>query len=229
MTQNHEKDKGNGLTPEEVKQFYDKFGKKQDYQFYENAAIRELVHHSDFANAFSVFEFGCGTGRLAAELFINEFNDQCKYYGVDVSNTMVSLSRKRLDQWSGRVKIDLIGENIELNVGDGTYDRFITTYVLDLLSEEDIRKVLFQAHRILKSDGLLCLASLTWGQSGFCKLVSRAWYRIFKLRPKWVGGCRPINAASFLDNKDWKILHHNVISSLGISSEIIVAKPKKLL
>ena len=46
---------------------------------------------------------------------------------------------------------------------DGAFDRFIRTYVLDLLPDVEIRAVLDEAHRVLKPDGLIGLASLTKG------------------------------------------------------------------
>ena len=54
------------LSHEEAQRFYDRFGAKQDWQrFYEDRAISELVAHGALADAQSVVEFGCGTGRIA--------------------------------------------------------------------------------------------------------------------------------------------------------------------
>ena len=56
------------LSIPEARRFYDRFGAKQDKQvWYEAAALDDLVLHSDLANARSIFELGCGTGRLALE------------------------------------------------------------------------------------------------------------------------------------------------------------------
>ena len=57
------------LTLQQTREFYNQFGAKQDSQsFYERPAIDELIAHSNFSEAHSVFEFGCGTGRFADEL-----------------------------------------------------------------------------------------------------------------------------------------------------------------
>lgn len=53
----------------DAKRFYDRFGAKQDLQFYEHAALDNLIANSNFEHASSVFEIGCGTGRLAKNLF----------------------------------------------------------------------------------------------------------------------------------------------------------------
>ncbi|MFT4570936.1 MAG: hypothetical protein ACI8TX_001833 [Hyphomicrobiaceae bacterium] len=61
------------LTSSEAKSFYYLFGAKQDDQdFYEAAAVEDLLAHGDFAHARSVFELGCGTGRLAQTLLTQQ-------------------------------------------------------------------------------------------------------------------------------------------------------------
>jgi cyclopropane fatty-acyl-phospholipid synthase-like methyltransferase len=49
--------------------FYDRLGSGLDTQgFYESRALRELAAHLNLETAQAVLEFGCGTGRFAAEL-----------------------------------------------------------------------------------------------------------------------------------------------------------------
>src|SRR6266478_1823744 len=93
------------LTTAEAKVFYDRFGAKQDTQaFYEDRALDALILHADFQHAQSVFEFGCGTGRLAARLFTTTLREDCRYVGADISETMVALARKRSRRWANRVE-----------------------------------------------------------------------------------------------------------------------------
>jgi hypothetical protein len=55
------------LSPDEARKVYDRIGRAQDTQaFYEDRATAELIPHLELADAQSVFEFGCGTGRFAA-------------------------------------------------------------------------------------------------------------------------------------------------------------------
>ena len=50
--------------------FYDRLGSRQDWQgFFGNPAIHEMIAHAAFDSTHSVFEFGCGTGALAANCF----------------------------------------------------------------------------------------------------------------------------------------------------------------
>ncbi len=57
------------LTRDEARAFYDRFGRKQDWQsIYEGRALRDLIRGGAFERARSVLEIGCGTGSFAAEL-----------------------------------------------------------------------------------------------------------------------------------------------------------------
>jgi len=217
-------DRWRGLTPSEARDFYDRIGEKQDRQgWYEDAAVRDLLVHCEFHTATSVFEFGCGTGRLAEELLTSHLPEECCYRAVDISMSMVQLARERLSRWSDRAEIELASPTIRIDARDARYDRFVSLYVLDLLSDSDIRALLVEARRVVSSGGRLCLVSLTWGQTMLSKAVSWGWARIFDWRPRLVGGCRPLALLSYLDPRDWKADYHNTVSSFGISSEVLVA------
>ncbi len=212
------------LTHAETKAFYDRFGARQDSQaFYEDRATDELIAHGAFAEARAVFEFGCGTGRFAARLLAEHLPPEATYHGVDISDTMVELARARLAPWRERAAIALAEGSMRLTASEGTFDRFVSNYVCDLLSEDDIRGLIAEAHRVLTPDGRLCLTGLTFGQTPFSRIVTAAWRAGFALNPKWLGGCRPIRLLAYLDPKDWEIRHHAVVERFGIACEAVVA------
>ena len=63
------------LSPEQAKIFYDRLGKKLDWQgFYEDCAVADLTEHLALAQANSVIEFGCGTGRFAESLLTHHLS-----------------------------------------------------------------------------------------------------------------------------------------------------------
>jgi ubiquinone/menaquinone biosynthesis C-methylase UbiE len=211
-----------GLSNSEVENFYNAFGAKQDKQnYYEDIALADILKHARLEDAKSVVEFGCGTGRFAEEILRLS---KATYWGCDVSSTMIDLSRKRLSQFGERVTLWKSSGEISLPLENNSADRFVSNYVLDILSAEEIISVLYEAHRVLKPDGLLCLTGLTHGEGLFSKLWTAFWSLRFALNPKWVGGCRPVALNEFLDG--WNIVHHNVVVARGISSEVIVAGKK---
>ncbi len=213
-----------GFSPDEAKKFYDRFGSKQDLQgFYENPAIEDLIAHADFEHARAVFEFGFGTGRLAQRLLTHHLPRAARYVGVDISTTMARLAEKRLHPWRERVVIKAADGAKGLDLPDESFDRFVSTYVLDLLSYDDIRRIIVDACRILKPGGRLCLASLTRGTAAWGRIVSKAWECVYRRKPQLVGGCRPVELLDYLGLELWRIEYRNSVSSFGITSEIVVA------
>jgi ubiquinone/menaquinone biosynthesis C-methylase UbiE len=212
------------LSHEEARTFYDWFGKRQDSQgFYEDAALADLVANADFGKARSVFEFGCGTGRFAECLLSDWLPSDCRYQAVDISAAMVRLAQTRLARWGSRAHVTQTSGAMDVPAPNASVDRFVACYVFDLLSDEDIRWILAEAHRVLVPGGLLCLVGLTRGTSLMARLVGALWRALFWLQPKLVGGCRALVATDYLNDRDWLVRHDNVVTRIGISSGVLVA------
>jgi len=215
------------LSYEEARTFYDRFGSKQDGQrFYEDRAIADLIAHASFEKAGSVLEFGCGTGQLAETLLARHLPPSSRYLALDISTTMVSLARKRLTHFGDRVDVRRTSGEMQLPANSGTCDRFLSTYVLDLLSDDDIRLLIKEAHRVLSSGGFLAISSLTHGSKFVPRLIENAWVLFYSIRPRWVGGCRPISLLSYIDDSEWRIFHRAEIVQCGVTSEIVIAERK---
>ena len=215
------------LSTSEAKRFYDRFGAKQDKQaWYEAPALHDLVSHADLAGARSVFELGCGTGRLAAEILARDLPSSATYRGVDLSETMVGLASERLSRFSDRARVTITAGEPAVPLPSGSIDRFLSTYVLDLLPPDRIKEVLSEAHRALAADGLLCLAGITPGNTALSRVVMALWRLVYSIRPAIVGGCRPIRLAEAVKSPEWTVRHHRVVVTKGIASEVLVARPE---
>ncbi|MFQ5546793.1 MAG: class I SAM-dependent methyltransferase [Woeseia sp.] len=213
------------LSHEEARRTYDRIGSLQDSQcFYEDRATTLVLLHGNFNTAESVFEFGCGTGRFALRLFEEHLSDTARYCGVDVSPTMVQLAQTRLASHSARAEVILTEGEPQIDAPSGYYDRFVSNYVFDLLSHEDIVAVLREAHRILRPDGLLCLSGLTSGFGFTSRVVAGVVGWIQSHRPSLVGGCRPVDLVPFLAETDWQVQHHSKVVAFGVPSEVVVAR-----
>lgn len=92
------------LSREEIRRFYDRFGSRQDLQrFYETPALEDdLIDHCPWEDARSVLEFGCGTGALAERLLAGHLPGNTRYVGVDISETMCQIARRRLEPFGSR-------------------------------------------------------------------------------------------------------------------------------
>jgi ubiquinone/menaquinone biosynthesis C-methylase UbiE len=213
------------LSHREARSAYDRIGSLQDTQaFYEDRATDVLLRHADFGSAKSVFEFGCGTGRFAERLLRDFLPPDARYRGVDVSPKMISFARARLESHPQRAQVSLTEGDPPVAEPSQSCDRFLSNYVFDLLSEEDIRDVLREAHRMLRPGGLLCLSGLSTGVGPVSRSVARAWNWIQVHRPSLVGGCRPIDLLPFLPESAWHLRHHEKRVAFGITSEALVAE-----
>jgi len=215
------------LTRQQARDFYDRFGRRQDRQsYYENAALDKLLELGDFGSAEAVVEFGCGTGRFAETLLEDHLPGNATYIGFDLSETMVQLTRKRLVAAGTRASVVRTDGRPRVPLPPTSCDRFVSTYVLDLLSNQDISRTLDQAWKVLRPSGLLCLTGLTYGTTFLSRLVVASWLAIHSLRPSLVGGCRPISLTDFLGPASWKVLYSTTVVSWGVPSEILVARPR---
>ncbi len=212
------------LTPSEVRAFYDRLGPWQDYPaFYDRPAIEALVREGSFATARRVFELGCGTGRLADRLLEEVLPRDARYVAVDLSPKMVAMAALRLRRLGSRAEVRLSDGATRVAAGAAAFDRFLATYVLDLLPEPEIDAVLAEAHRTLQPGGRLCAVALTCGEGAAARLLSQLWRRVHALHPLLVGGCRPIRVAARLAPAAWEVRHDAIVSSFGIASEVLIA------
>lgn len=216
-------DKGQVLSPSAVRAYYDRFGKKQDSQgFYEDPALDELIAHASFQDARSVFEFGCGTGKFAARLLEDYLSPSASYLGCDISQVMIGIAKHRIETYGERAQVALSDGVVQFPLPDHSVDHVVSNYVLDLLSETDIRRFFSEAHRTLMPGGKVCLSSLTNGVNLQSRIISSLWMSVFRLKPAIVGGCRPIRPDSFADPQEWRVVHKRVVTPFGVPSEVLI-------
>ncbi|MCB0940589.1 MAG: class I SAM-dependent methyltransferase [Mycobacterium sp.] len=211
------------LSAAQARAVYDRIGRVQDWQFYEDRAIARLVADCVPQNAHVIFEFGCGTGRLAANM-LRLLPPTARYLGVDVSPVMVGLATDRLAPWGDRAQVRLVDGSMPLPAASNSADRIVCTYVFDLLDSTDVVVVLDEFERILTDDGRLCLVSLRPGITRFERLISGLWTMVWRHAPQLLGGCRPVRLDQMLA-RGWTTCSEHVVHSWGLVSEVIVTTP----
>lgn len=212
------------LSREQARQVYNRIGSWQDAQaFYEDRAVGQLTRRSRFDEAQRVLEFGCGTGRYAERLLAEFLPASATYQGMDISPTMVKLTNQRLLPFSPRAAVSLSdGAPPKAKPGE-SYDRFVSNYVLDLLSDSDIRGVLDAAHGILEPGGLLCLTSLSLAPNWSSRLILACWSLLRSIHPAVVGGCRPLSLLDYVGEPRWRVEHETHVLQFGVPSQVVVA------
>jgi SAM-dependent methyltransferase len=192
--------------------------------FYELPALRDLTEHLELTTCRAVVEFGCGTGRLAGDLFETWLPPEATYLGLDISDTMVSLTKRRVARYGRRAEVMQSDGAPCIDRQNGSFDRFVCSYVLDLLPADEIRLMLREAHRVLTPGGLLGVVNATKGTTPASALVSTVWRGIHSVSPWLVGGCRPIEIAHSIPPAEWGLEYRNVVTPFAIPSEIVVAR-----
>ena len=137
---------------------------------------------------------------------------------------MVQLAQDRLSIYATRADVILTEGEPPTGEPAGSCDRFVSNYVFDLLSHEDIRTVLREAHRMLRPGGLLCLAGLTSGTGVASRIVASVIGWVQPKCPALVGGCRPVDLLPLLPESQWQLQHHLKVVAFGLPSEVVVAK-----
>ncbi len=124
------------------------------------------------------------------------------FVAIDLSPRMVSIACRRLARFGDRAQVRASDGSVALPVADA---------------------VAFSRARKDAS----ARASLTFGGAGVPALVGRLWKRVWALRPERTGGCRPIDLRSCLGREAWAIEHRAIVTSFGVSSEVVVARPRE--
>lgn len=215
------------LERDEARRFYDRLGALQDSQtWYEEPALERLRAYAALEGARSVVELGCGTGRFAAELLRDHLPPEATLRAYDLSPAMVELAAERLASYGPRTSVERIDGEPPLPLADDVCDRFLTTYVLDLLSGVEVDAWLAEARRLLTPGGRLCVTGITRGPGAVSGVVMGLWSLLHRLSPRLVGGCRPLEVASRLSQRRWQLLHRSVVVARGVASEVLVATPR---
>ena len=213
------------LPRDQAKHYYERHAGKQDRQgFYEDPPLTRLIAQVPLADLHEVFEFGCGTGRLAEQLLTRHLSETTRYLAVDLSEAMVTRARARLVSFGNRVRVVWTDGSLPLPAKTASVGCVLSSYVLDLLPDAEIEAVLAEAARVLVSGGYLGLVNLTHGTTTPSRLNMWRWQLLYRLKPTWVGGCRPLEMKSRLDAPTWSLLHHSVVVASWVPSEVLVAQ-----
>ena len=130
--------------------------------FHERWSNRAALRGPILEASTNVVEAGVGTGYLLAQL-IKKAKNARTISAVDLSPQMIAAAKSYL------AKKDLLSSSISflrsdcrhLPYPDGTFDLYISSYLFDLLNDEEIASTLTEMDRVLAPDGHAILMSMT--------------------------------------------------------------------
>ncbi|MFC2045342.1 class I SAM-dependent methyltransferase [Chloroflexota bacterium] len=209
-------------TKDEARQFYNRISNIYDFlagTFERKYAIR-CLEYLNVQIGESLLEIGFGTGEILRKI-VQLVGDEGKAYGIDISDGMLELTKKKL------VKTDLIdrvklicGDAVNLPFADNSFDAVFTSFTLELFDTPEIHKVLQEVRRVLKKDGRFGIVSLSKSYENSMSLRAYEWFH--RHMPTYFD-CRPIYVADSLKEVGFTINVIEKASLVGLPLEIVVA------
>ena len=185
----------------------------------ESRAAAHALEAANFRPGDSVLEVAVGTGLIFSRPVQLDGPRRC--IGIEPAEAMLRRARRRLGPQLKEHTALCQADARQIPFPYETFDVIVNCYMLDLLSESDILKVLREFRRILKPSGRLVLLVM----APQCWLVQGIWMFLYALSPALVGGCRPVPLPGFLTTEGWLIQRSEQISQDGFRSQLILARP----
>ena len=208
---------GPTLSMATARRVYDVLGGRYDWVArHEGRSAGRALELLDVAAGDRAVDLGAGTGRQLAALR-RAVRPAGMAVGLDVSPVMLRLARRRAH--APVVQADARA----LPIRDGAIDRVFAAYLLDLIPLADLPRVMGEIHRVLKPTGRVALVSVTEDRQWPSRVVIGVWKTAYRVSPILCGGCRPVRLAELAFAAGFRQVSREVVSQMGVPSEIIVA------
>jgi ubiquinone/menaquinone biosynthesis C-methylase UbiE len=194
--------------------FYDGWGRLT-----EDRALQRLLQIAEVRDGSQILDVGVGTGRLFEQVVRQ--NRGGMNVGIDLAPAMLRYARKRLSRLVAPASWELQeGSAYDLPFADASFDFLFSTFMLDMLPEEDYPRLLAGFRRVLKPGGLLCLAAFSFGT----RPVHRFWYWLARHFPGLLTDCRPVHLEPALRDAGFTIARQEEVSQFTFPSQLILAR-----
>ncbi len=206
-----------GVEKSEVPRLYRRIAPRYDLWagLTESKARVRCLEWADIQDGESVLEVAVGTGIAFREILRQ--NRKGRNEGVDLTEEMLNQAREKAEELGVDNYRLSVGDAYNLEYPDAGFDVVINNYMFDLLPEPDFPAVLREFHRVLRPGGRLVLVNMTkaerWYQS--------SWEGIFRLNPRWLGGCRGVYLLPYLESAGFKETKREFVAQMTFPSEVV--------
>ncbi len=211
-----------GRSKAEARHLYDRISKLYDFVAgtFEHRHARKALECLAIENGETVLEIGFGSGyslKFTTELV----GSQGKSYGIDISQGMMKVARRRLKKAGLIDQAELcLGDAVQLPYSDNIFDKVFMSFTLELFDTPEIPKVLNEVKRVLKPGGKLGVVSIS--RSYGKPIILRLYEWAHQQWPKYFD-CRPIYVEQSLRKVGYKIQPKQKARLAGLPLETIIA------
>ena len=202
--------------------------------FYERKSNREALRGPMLEKSKMLIDVGVGTGYLLSRL-VKVTKDHQKIIAVDLSRQMLNNSRHFLEKHA------LLADRISFKQADcrelpwetETFDLYVSSYLFDLLPEDELRKALDEMERVLKPDGFSILITMTTELDDvppvprFFYRLANEFYCLFYHKGRWnpvwrflfagyAPHCRPIALGRYLRERKHLVMSYTKVSKVSL-------------
>lgn len=186
-------------------------------RFTEGRALRLALRVADVGGDERVLDVGLGTGTNLRAVAMQLEAGQA--VGVDVSPAMLWQAKGILAELASK-RWSLAGADaLALPFANEAFDLAFSSYLLDLLPEEDFPGILREFRRVLNPQGRLVLVGMA--------LPRRPWHGVFealyRLSPRLMGGCRGVALTPHVREAGFVDVKRAYVTQMGFPSEVVWA------
>lgn len=207
------------ISQEEIGRVYDKLSHIYDIwaKLTETRARNRAIDLAEIKDGQNIVEVAVGTGIAFYEIV--KRNPHGHNLGIDLSQGMLEKAKNRMKKISGANYSLAIGTAFDLSAQKESVDLLVNNYMFDLISFEDMDKVLEEFNQVLKVGGKLVLVNMTDGEN----LGSRLYDFIYRISPKTMGGCRGVRLTDKLKQHGFRVEVREYYQQMLFPSEVILA------
>ncbi len=204
----------------EARANYNRLSRWYDWIAASETKFRQMgVQALDVEPGERVLEIGFGTGSCLMD-FAQRVGQDGFVCGIDLSDGMAAVAKKRLDEAGLDQPVSLIlGDAIQPPFGVGCFDAIFMSFTLELFDNPEIPRVLHQCRDILSPNGRLGIVSLVITEQP--NFAERTYEWVHAKMPVTVD-CRPIKAQAALREGGFKITEVISKKMWGLPIQIIV-------
>ncbi len=210
---------------EEAREFYNHISYFYDFSegSFERKYINKGIEVLSVKEGDIVLEIGIGTGESVLNLaqLVGKYG---KVYGVDISDKMIDITRKKLVEKDLLNRVELIcTDAVNLSFISNFFDKIFMSFTLELFDTPEIPKVLSECFRVLKNKGTICVESLSKKHDNAMVHIYEWLHTIFSKSLD----CRPIFVEEELRKNGFQIGFSSVFLMWGLPIEIVVGEVLK--